>query len=134
MESHSRAQATSESSGTSIPVAQYLRASSEHQKYSTANQSLINEAYAATHGMVIVRSYTDRGRSGLDFERRDAWKQLIEDAEKGKAEFEAILVYDVSRWGRFQDTDESAHYEFICKRAGIKVHYCAEQLKTTAAR
>jgi DNA invertase Pin-like site-specific DNA recombinase len=129
MESHSRAQATSESSGTSIPVAQYLRASSEHQKYSTANQSLINEAYAATHGMVIVRSYTDRGRSGLDFERRDAWKQLIEDAEKGKAEFEAILVYDVSRWGRFQDTDESAHYEFICKRAGIKVHYCAEQFE-----
>jgi hypothetical protein len=35
-------------------------------------------------------------------------------------------VYDVSRWGRFQDTDESAHYEFLCKSAGIPVHYCAE--------
>jgi DNA invertase Pin-like site-specific DNA recombinase len=36
-------------------------------------------------------------------------------------------VYDVSRWGRFQDADESAYYEFICKRAGIAIHYCAEQ-------
>jgi len=38
-----------------------------------------------------------------------------------------ILVYDVSRWGRFQDVDESAYYEFICRRSGIAVHYCAEQ-------
>jgi hypothetical protein len=33
----------------------------------------------------------------------------------------------LSRWGRFQDIDESAHYEFVCKRARIKVAYCAEQ-------
>jgi DNA invertase Pin-like site-specific DNA recombinase len=33
----------------------------------------------------------------------------------------------VSRWGRFQDPDEGGHYEFICKKAGIKVQYCAEQ-------
>jgi Recombinase len=28
----------------------------------------------------------------------------------------------ISRWGRFQD-------EFICKRAGIKVHYCADEFE-----
>jgi DNA invertase Pin-like site-specific DNA recombinase len=39
------------------------------------------------------------------------------------------LVYDVSRWGRFQDADESAYYEYICKRAGISVQYCAEQFE-----
>ena len=38
-----------------------------------------------------------------------------------------VLVYDVSRWGRYQDTDEAAHYEFLCKRAGVPIHYCAEQ-------
>ena len=43
--------------------------------------------------------------------------------------YRAILVYDVSRWGRFQDTDESAYYEFICKQAGIQVIYCAEQFE-----
>ena len=39
---------------------------------------------------------------------------------------QTILVYDVSRWGRFQDTDEPAHYEFLCKSAGVPIHYCAE--------
>ena len=43
----------------------------------------------------------------------------------------AILVYDVSRWGRFQDTDEAAHYEYVCKSAGIPIHYCAEPFSNT---
>ena len=30
------------------------------------------------------------------------------------------------RWGRFQDADESAYYEYRCRRASIAVHYCAE--------
>jgi site-specific recombinase XerC/DNA invertase Pin-like site-specific DNA recombinase len=39
----------------------------------------------------------------------------------------ARMTYEeASRWGRFQDTDEPAHYEFICRSAGIPVHYCAE--------
>jgi len=41
----------------------------------------------------------------------------------------SILVYDVSRWGRFQDADESAYYEYICRQAGVAVHYCAEQFE-----
>ena len=47
----------------------------------------------------------------------------------GRADFHVILVYDVSRWGRFQDSDESAHYEFICRQAGVAVEYCAEQFE-----
>ena len=31
-------------------------------------------------------------------------------------------MYDVSRWGRFQDPDEAAHYEFLCKAASVQVH------------
>ena len=45
------------------------------------------------------------------------------------AGFKSILVYDVSRWGRFQDADESAYYEYICRQAGVSVHYCAEQFE-----
>ena len=43
-----------------------------------------------------------------------------------RTNFRMILVYDIGRWGQFQDTDEAAYYEFLCKRAGIQVHYCAE--------
>ena len=52
---------------------------------------------------------------------------LIADVCSGDPEFQTLLVYDVSRWGRFQDADESAHLEFICRRAGVAVQYVAEQ-------
>jgi DNA invertase Pin-like site-specific DNA recombinase len=58
--------------------------------------------------------------------RRSGLLQLLHDVTSGNAAFKAILVYDVSRWGRFQDSDEAAHYEFLCRSAGIAVHYCAE--------
>lgn len=110
-------------------AAEYVRMSTEHQKYSTENQSDIIRAYAARRGIEIVRTYADEGKSGLRLDGRDALKRLIADVEGGTADFEAILVYDVSRWGRFQDADESAYYEYICKRAGIGVQYCAEQFE-----
>jgi len=112
-----------------IRAAQYVRMSTEHQKYSTENQAEIISLYAAQRGFEIVRTYADEGKSGLRLDGRDALKQLIQDVEAGQTPFEAILVYDVSRWGRFQDADQSAYYEFVCRRAGIAVHYCAEQFE-----
>lgn len=110
-----------------IPAAQYIRMSTDHQRYSTENQADAIYQYAEHHGMSIIKTYSDAGRSGLSFDGRDALKTLIDDVQGGNAHFKAILVYDISRWGRFQDSDESAYYEYICKRAGIQVIYCAEQ-------
>jgi len=103
--------------------------STEHQKYSTENQADTIAKYAARHGLVIVRTYEDAGKSGLRLAGRDALKRLIAEVQNGQADFGTILVYDVSRWGRFQDADESAYYEYICKEAGISVQYCAEQFE-----
>lgn len=113
----------------SIRVAEYVRMSTEHQQYSTENQSQVIRKYAESRGMQVVRTFTDSGKSGLRMEGRDALKELVQTVQLGKADFAAILVYDVSRWGRFQDADESAYYEYICRRAGIHVHYCAEQFE-----
>ena len=101
--------------------------STEHQQYSTENQSDAIQHYAEQRDMVIVQTYSDDGKSGLRFEGRKGLQQLIKDVEDGNAEFDAILVYDISRWGRFQDAHESAHYEFVCRDKNITVHYCAEQ-------
>jgi DNA invertase Pin-like site-specific DNA recombinase len=100
--------------------------STDHQKYSTENQAEAIAEYAVRHGMEIVRTYADEGRSGLNIDGRDALKQLINDVEEGRADFAVLLVYDVSRWGRFQDADESAYYEYLCRRSGLRVVYCAE--------
>jgi DNA invertase Pin-like site-specific DNA recombinase len=110
-------------------VAQYVRMSTEHQQYSPENQSDIIHRYAETHNMEIVQTYSDHGRSGLNIAGRDGLSQLVEDVEEGQVAVSALLVYDVSRWGRFQDVDESAYYEYVLKRAGIRVHYCAEQFE-----
>jgi len=120
---------TTESTSDRPPIraAQYVRMSTDHQQYSTENQTEVIAQYAQGHHIDIVRTYADEGKSGLRVEGRDQLKQLLTDVETGTADFDAVLVYDISRWGRFQDADESAYYEYICKRAGIVVHYCAEQ-------
>ena len=109
-----------------VPAAQYLRMSTEHQQYSLENQTLGIQNYAESHSFEVVRTYSDSAKSGLVLRRRTGLQQLLQDVVSGTSSYHVILVYDVSRWGRFQDTDESAHYEFLCKSAGVPVHYCAE--------
>jgi DNA invertase Pin-like site-specific DNA recombinase len=101
--------------------------STEHQRYSTQNQADVITKYAGEHGMTIVRTFADDGKSGLNLEGRAGLLRLLSEVQSGKADFSAILVYDVSRWGRFQDADESGYWEYVCKRAGVQIHYCAEQ-------
>jgi DNA invertase Pin-like site-specific DNA recombinase len=86
-----------------IPAAQYLRMSTDHQKYSTQNQEDAIAEYASRRGYAVVRTYADGGRSGLLFKNRTALKELIAHVRSGQADYNTILVYDVSRWGRFQD-------------------------------
>ena len=82
--------------------------------------------FATTYNFSIIKTYADAGRSGLRLKNRPALKQLLKDVVAGELQFRAILVYDVSRWGRFQDIDEAAHYEYLCKSAGVPILYCAE--------
>ncbi|OEZ31479.1 recombinase family protein [Variovorax boronicumulans] len=109
-----------------IPVAQYVRMSTEHQKYSTENQTAAISEYASLHGMRIVKTYEDSGKSGLNLKGRIGLQTLLHDVETPLPGFQAVLVYDISRWGRFPDPDEAAAYVHACKSRGIRVIYCAE--------
>jgi|SRR3954447_5743241 DNA invertase Pin-like site-specific DNA recombinase len=108
---------------------QYVRMSTEFQQYSIENQAVVIAAYAQIRNLSIVRTYRDEGESGLTIKNRMGLTQLVSDVQSGNSDVGTILVYDVSRWGRFRDVDESAYYEFICKQGGIKVAYCAEQFQ-----
>lgn len=100
--------------------------STEHQRYSPDSQREAIASFAQARGYEIVETYFDAGRSGLTLAGRPALKELLADVLSGEADFRAILVLDVSRWGRFQDIDQSAHYEYMCRAAGVQVHYCME--------
>lgn len=108
-------------------AAQYLRASTEHQRYSTQLQAAAISQYAALHGYEVVRTFVDDGVSGLTIRQRSGLQSLLAEVVGGNADYTSVLVYDVSRWGRFQNPDQSAHYEFICAEAGVQIIYCAEQ-------
>jgi DNA invertase Pin-like site-specific DNA recombinase len=110
-------------------AAHYVRVPTGHQQSSTRNQADKIKGYAEARGMEIVRTYADEGKSGLSIGGRASLTNLIADIEAGDVGFTVILVYDISRWGRLQDMGDSAYYEYICRRAGIQVAYCAEQFE-----
>ena len=120
-------------SPSAIPAAQYLRMSTEGQQYSLSNQMDAIRQYAEKQGFEIIKTYSDEAKSGLVLKHRLGLAQLLKDVVGGPQGYKAILVYDVSRWGRFQDADESAYYEFLCKNAGLPIHYCAEQFVNDGA-
>ena len=115
---------TSQTVPPPISAAAYVRTATENQD-SASNQMDAIRKYAERRGIQIVKEYYDAGKSGLSAEGRGSLVAMIRDVQHGPINFSAILLYDVSRWGRFQDADESAYYEFICRRAGVSVHYCA---------
>ena len=105
----------------------YVRMSTESQDYSTDHQRAKIREYAASHDIPIIREYVDDGKSGLDIKGRAGLSSLMRDVQSAKPDFSHIIVYDISRWGRFQDIDEAAYHEHTCRRAGIEVVYCGEK-------
>lgn len=105
---------------------EYVRMSTGTQDQSIELQRRAISAYAAMHGLEVIRSYADEGISGLTIKRRRGLQQLLKDVQSPDRDFGRILVYDVSRWGRFQQSDESAYYEHQCRMNGAEVTYVAE--------
>lgn len=106
-------------------AAQYIRMSTDRQDLSPLIQSDAIRAFAAAKGFEIVSSYEDEGKSGVELLNRPRLRQLLKDVANAPP-FSDILVYDVSRWGRFQDADAAAYYEYHCRLHGVQVIYVSE--------
>lgn len=113
---------------TSSSAAQYIRMSTDKQNLSPAVQKEAIAVYAGMHGLNIIATYVDDARSGLRISNREGMKKLISDVAQADCTFKTVLVYDISRWGRFQNTDASAYYDYHCVLHGVRVIYVAEAL------
>jgi len=113
-----------------VRVAQYLRMSTDHQQYSLHNQSEYIKDYAEKNNMEIAYTYDDAGKSGVSIVGRHSLQQLLSDVEQKKIDIQAVLFYDVSRFGRFQNSDEAAYYSFLIERNGVNLIYCSEPIPT----
>jgi hypothetical protein len=65
-----------------LRAAQYVRMSTDLQRYSTQNQAAAIAAYAQQRNLTIVRTYVDEGRSGVRINRRPALAELIKDVNQ----------------------------------------------------
>ena len=66
-----------------LRAAQYVRMSTELQRYSIQNQAATIAAYAQQRNLTIVRTYVDEGRSGFRIKGTPGFIELIEDVQSG---------------------------------------------------
>ena len=108
-------------------VAYYRHSAKDKQENSVAIQQGHTVAFAKTHNIEIIHEEADEGESGLSADR-PGFQRLFDQwiTNPLAPAFDFVFVYDVSRWGRFQDQDEAAHYEYTCKQNGKKVVYVSQ--------
>ncbi len=103
-------------------VAYYRHSAEIGQENSVEIQQDNVRSFAAKHDIKIINEFADRGKSGLNAEGRPAFNEMMVWVQT-RNDFSLVLVLDVSRWGRFQDTDLSAHFESLCTQQGKQVIY-----------
>ena len=108
------------------PVAAYLRSATQLEGNPLREQLEAIVRYARDRDMQLTRIYCDECGSGLTTDGCSSLRQMLSDIESGTDDFDAILLLDPSRWGRFQDLDRTACLEYACRRTRIDVHYSAE--------
>lgn len=96
----------------------YLRMSSEKQATSIRDQRVAVHDFAKRNGHDIVAEYVDEAISGDATDRRVAFQKMIADA--GRGGFRAVIVWDLSRLGRF-DLLEAGFWLLPLRNAGVSV-------------
>ncbi len=106
------------------PAVAYLRRSTNRQERSLDDQRREIEVYAQQHGYRILRWYTDSGISGDATERRLEFLAMHKAATSAR-DFDVILCWDYSRFGRF-DSIEAGRWIHPLRQAGVKLVTVAE--------
>lgn len=104
----------------------YCRCSTNMQEASIPEQKKAIAEYALKNGLEIIRWFEDEDKSGRNAEERPAFMAMIDYVHNSSNNFKYILVYDVSRWGRFENDKEAIYWEVECEKHGKVVKYTAE--------
>ena len=81
-------------------------------------------AFARKYGIKLIHEETDIGQNGIST-NQDGLSNLFQQwiLNDDAPIFEYVLLYDFSRWGRFQDLFRATIYEQLCKLRGKHVIY-----------
>lgn len=105
-------------------IGYYRHSAEDKQENSVLIQSKDTEKLLAEQGVELIHTEADEGVSGVDA-KRPGFERLLNDwiMNPEAPKFKYVCVYDVSRWGRFQDKDEAGYWEFICRKYGKTLIY-----------
>ena len=106
----------------------YCRCSTDMQEMSIPDQKKDINAFAVKNGLEVIRYFEDKGKSGRYAEERPSFMRMIEHVKTCK-DFKYVLVYDVSRWGRFINPEEATYWEVLIRKQGKQVLYITEGFK-----
>ena len=98
----------------------YARYSSDQQD-ETSIEVQIQECrkYAQSRGITVVHEpYVDAAQSGTATLQRSAYQRLLADAFSKTRDFDLIVVFHSSRWGRGMDSEID---EFLLEKRGVKI-------------
>jgi len=113
-----------------IKAVGYVRCSTDMQDQSIGDQKKAITQFAQKNGMTILRWYEDEDSSGTSIVRRKGFQTLKSQIEQNRHDFSKILIYDVTRWGRFPDPRESIYWEMYFEKRGVSVIYVSENFKS----
>ena len=103
-----------------VPAAIYTRASGDHPDgdLSVSAQRKAIRDWATRNGYVIVREYTDKGKSRLG-DDKPGFSAMIRDACQPKPDFQVVLVLKFSRFSRSRE--HAIVYKTKLRARGVRV-------------
>lgn len=116
----------SELADQKIAIGYFRHSAEDKQENSVSIQREKAQDYCNKHKIIFTGYEADEGRSGLlGLKDRPGFQKLFENwiENQKAAHIDYVLVYDESRWGRFQNPDEAAYYTVIANQHGIRIIY-----------
>src|ERR1019366_5777008 len=123
---------TSPQSNRPMPVALYLRVSTEEQRerQSIVTQRDFGQRYCELHQLPVYEIFADDGVSGtVPIESRPAGKRVLAFARQGK--FDQLLVFKLDRLGR--ETRLILNSVAELEKHGVRIRSMTEEFDTATA-
>jgi len=105
----------------------YLRKSTDLQETSLEQQKEKILQFAKEHSVRVIEFFAEEA-CGENVKNRPQFQKMIECC-KSNEDFQYVFVYDISRWGRFENPKEAVYWDVEVEKAGRKVVFVSEGFK-----
>lgn len=85
--------------------------------------------YAKSNNFTVVKTFTDRAKSGRCVEKRDGFLEMIDFCKERNNNVSIVLCHKIDRFAR--DKADYYHYKKLLSSLGISIHFVADKIDTS---